>query len=307
MTIVRPQKLFIRLWMLVLAFCSLGLPLNTSFGQETPVPTSQIQSLFTGDSCAPPCWFGITPGLTTAEEMETLFSHYSETILVSGRTSEFNEFNPTTGYLENGEYAIYYINIAETDRIDLRRVFINGGISLQHGIVTGFKVLPVRTIMLGELIDKLGQPDIIYLTMYQGGILEMDATFWEVQVRVRLLDLQFWTGQPCSIEDIRDGFYVDNLEYFSQEEASFPATRSGRYPDVRIYPALATPVSYARIIPNETWQAWLAGSVESDCYRAYEQLPLPEDFPVPTLPPSYESFMPLATQRSALLDATQRP
>jgi hypothetical protein len=234
--------------------------------------------------------------------MDAQLSQYAENMLIRKR-EDSNEFHPATGFLENGWYAVYYGRWSDSDRPDQKRTWVNGAMTVHNGIVNGFRMIPIKTIALGEALNRLGQPDAVYLTPYQDGILAMETIYFDLQIRVTLRDFRFWTGEACSILDIRNAFFVDYLNYFTKEDAAHPV--KGNRHDPRIFPLLAEPGISAKLIPAETWESWLSGEVESDCSDAYNDLP--EAFAVPTLPPSYAALTPAATHLAALLEVTPSP
>jgi hypothetical protein len=229
--------------------------------QPAPTPTPfTMQSLFEEDSCAPPCWFGLTPGESTAQDVEVLLASFSANKIILPLNSESREgvFDSETGYLVEGEYHFWW-----DKEVFEREEFLrySNVIIIHQTLVEHIGVQPVREILLGELLSILGSPDHIIA----GGerSLYMILIYAVPRMRVMLNGDRF----QCNLSRFTQEFWVYSIDYFSS-----------RY-DVAYFDS-----SSEHFVWQDTWQEWLSGEMEGNCWDAWQQLP--ETTPVPTFTPA---------------------
>ena len=127
----------------------------------TPLPTLSDreamqkirQLLTTNGDCDFPCWWGITPGISSWEESEYFLRTLTSEIEKGGGTVSTGTNFTISGDIEgNGETEIIAI------------------VSVQKGMVIGFTLDPLRETAINYQIDKIllkyGEPQQIYIHTY---------------------------------------------------------------------------------------------------------------------------------------------
>jgi hypothetical protein len=148
--------------------------------------------------CNPPCWNGITPGFSTSDDVFRILGNTSGVDLASlGETvNRRDEVTRTYWYfarpVEDGAGTVYYAE----DR------------------VMALRILTLNTLTVGEILDKLGQPEQYWLEIGQGERREFAAIAllyptqgYGVEV---VIDLE---GKPAAVE-LKSGTPVFSVTYF---------------------------------------------------------------------------------------------
>jgi hypothetical protein len=152
---------------LLLSIVLAMLVCTTGFAQDLPTPTSVIpESIFSEDICAPPCWFGMTPGESTIEDAKTVFTRFSK--LFDNQCS-FCEAFPTE-LIPGSSFDFAWKTYGRDDT----PVFAPGMTSHtqnpsnlwfdDYGILDDIYIVADHEITLRQTIDTLGSPDLVYLT-----------------------------------------------------------------------------------------------------------------------------------------------
>ena len=111
----------------------------------TPTPSPWIDVILNDPDCAPPCWNGITPGVTTMDETMRILQNEPKVYFLSsgnpadGRPIDWRFHNPLGG---GGMVSCSNVDYNLVDRISL---------SIQSPAIT-----------LGQAIEHLGEPNFIY-------------------------------------------------------------------------------------------------------------------------------------------------
>lgn len=148
--------------------------------------------------CNPPCWNGIVPGVSTSDDV---FRTLADTTGVDG-TSVFEFANRRDEVTRTSWYFARPVEDAA------------GTVYFAGDRVTAIKILTVNTLKVGEILDKLGQPEQYWLETGQGehreyaAIALLNPTLgYGVEV---VIDLD---GKPETVE-IRTGSAVFSVTYF---------------------------------------------------------------------------------------------
>ena len=132
----------------------------------TPLPTlpadkalALVEELYvTNTGCRLPCWWGITPGITSWEEAKQFFSTFATEIIQSESTQitekgvSYTETRYILRYVVAGEYPVGAVSLH----------VINGGISfIQMG-----RLRIQHTIQLHQLLEEYGPPTQIFISTF---------------------------------------------------------------------------------------------------------------------------------------------
>jgi hypothetical protein len=183
-------------------FVSWGILLVLAMASCAPVTTQQIPSLspwltrwLESPACRPPCWEGITPGVTSYMDATVLIEHIPDTQITYRINSrlEWNMDKLDGGWLTTDKEKVAWI-----------RLFLNSE-----------EVLP-----LSKLIGLYGQASEVRLNSCQGGYCEVDLIFTIHRMVVQLL-LSHGPNVPYTVTilanaDVRRiNFYQDMKTYRS--------------------------------------------------------------------------------------------
>ena len=253
---------------------------DAGMATSTATPTPELfGSIFAGDTCAPPCWFGLTSGESTAAEVWE-FLHHSEYIFPAVDDTG-GRVDPETGYLADG-----YYNFALTPWSRCNDIVLNGvgSARIEDGILSSLWVTPNECITLGRTLAVWENPDIVRLT--PGEITSLEFIYLDMNVRVELAAPE---EDDCVAPSLRREFIAFRVTYYSPQAAMQPAKYAvGDAPQPRL-------VAYyhpgERNVPLDIWEEWLDGTVEGQCDEIWRILPDPGLMPptTPTPPPSFTS------------------
>lgn len=113
-------------------------------------------SLLTDDPCAAPCWQNITPGVTTEQEARRLLK---DSPFVRKDSLDYAIANWKTG----GDYDWFVWHG--------RNKKYRNALYLREGKVELIRIHPDYTLTLGQIIDKFGPPERVYVGLGLGGNL----------------------------------------------------------------------------------------------------------------------------------------
>ncbi|MBZ0296227.1 MAG: hypothetical protein K8L99_26950 [Anaerolineae bacterium] len=226
---------------------------ETVSGQEMPEPTPEMPSLIVGDTCAPPCWFGMRAGETTAEEAFRILSKNADRF-----------WNDLIEVNSNGDHYLDAVlnlqPLLKEELIDffwLRTSFdgrtnLGSFLRLRDGVMSAMQIKPNVTVTLADALQRLGQPDVIRV----GGRLYDDIVLLYYRKPHLILEL-LADDQTCEIRDMMDAFRVEYIYYLTpvtyQEEARDRLT-------------------YTDYLPDDVMQRWIAGEVDASCSEAIQSL-----------------------------------
>lgn len=238
-------------------------------GESTPDPLA-VESIFGGDTCAPPCFLDMTPGISTAADIEIILDEHPN-IARWGISEIGTVIDEHTGLLIEGEYGM------------LGEDFTDGGspvyaqLLIENGVLTLIVVRQFYNndfIVLSDTLAALGEPTQVRLTPGPENTPFLDLLYLD-QLMVVTLEAD---PDTCNVNALGTAFRVTEARYYSPQEAAnpVPSGLSGEeQPKLIAYRRLG----HQKYIPDDTWQDWLAGRVEMDCVNAWELLPSEEVLP----------------------------
>jgi hypothetical protein len=229
-----------------------------------------MQSLFAGDTCAPPCWFGLTAGVNTSCDVAEFLEAHPD-IEIDENETVVDSINPETGCVTEGRY---------TFRLPSWEQGIDDSyIDVKHGIIDLILVDVNENISPRQMITAFGLPDQVRLSNDYGAFV-LRFIYLPFNLVVSMRASRF----VCDITSQEEDFHVANLTYFSPR-AAMEATSLSENPSLpRI---LRWHGGEERAVPLEVWEAWMNGAVVADCDTAWESLPIGVIVPelMPTVTP----------------------
>ncbi len=257
------------IWRLLVFILTVGLSCLSSFTGEdlrqTTTPDLTLtplveHSLFQDDTCAPPCWFGITSGISTSEDVQALFQTHRDWFTSEDAPKARGHFDPQNDLLTEGLYTFHLLpgnNYADPAP---SRLYIH------HGKVYRLSIWMNRRVTLAQTLDILGMPDLVHFTpntdlYFLASRPAMDLIYLKLRMRVSFASLR--QHGSCSIDSILQDMGVYKVRYYSAEAAEA----------LNNYTAFANPRQAALIafehleqnVPLETWKHWLQGEDHSNC------------------------------------------
>jgi len=134
------------------------------------------RSLITHEPCAPPCWYGITPGVTTREEaLDAL--HAVPFVWKSSirlRSSLWKDAPETLQESLSWKYFSPWMYL------DPLWGGSGGGIWIQDGIVVRNRVTYMVPLRLGEVVQQNGEPDLYRVGIRKDYFLEYIFYYQEI-------------------------------------------------------------------------------------------------------------------------------
>jgi hypothetical protein len=238
---------FVCLFGLILAAFSVPISLAS---QATPEPAGTItprtpSSLFTEDTCSPPCWFGLTPGLSTAEEVR-LFISASGEFFNSYHTYNAT-FDETHNHLMEGSYIFHWDDFHRIDERDR-----GSWVDMKNGIIQMIAVQMNRNAPLEEVLETFGNPDHIKLFSDMADVPYLELEYISLRVHIELVA----ENRICA-PSIGQNFQVSYVYYTA--------------PNVH-YRAVGV---YERNVPLDVFETWLSDDPDIFlyCIDALQQLP----------------------------------
>jgi hypothetical protein len=151
--------------LLLVAVC-LGLAILGVYGWTSYRESVTDRSLFTGRPCAPPCWQGIIPGETTAEEA----------LQILQSSPYVKKSIETTGSYTLGAIWAYW-------------KISSGGVSLglRDGLVHEISLNTPYRLTLGEAVEKFGMPEALMVN--SAGIPE--DPWWMIHIYYPAIGMKF--------------------------------------------------------------------------------------------------------------------
>jgi hypothetical protein len=255
-------------WLIIFCLLVIGL---LQQGTETPESLTVNQwSILVEDTCNPPCMFGMTPGQTTAAEIEAILASLDAVNLWIRSENPTDVIDAATGYIINGSYAF-----------SLRKSDADPGLApvvrliLEDSILREIRLDPQsRRINLMQVLEVLSQPNQARLLIGPYNTPFLNLVYLEPPMRLML------QSHPvdCVTSNIESSFQVIEMNYYSEEAAmqlvrgrwggQWLARRGELQPQILAYETL----TLEKFIPPEIWQAWLDGEVEVSCGEAWGQL-----------------------------------
>ncbi|MBZ0296228.1 MAG: hypothetical protein K8L99_26955 [Anaerolineae bacterium] len=237
--------------LLVVSLSSGAIPLS---GQEAPEPTPEMPSLIVGDSCTPPCWFGMRAGETTAEEAFQILSanadlFWNDLIEVNSNGDHYLDavLNLQPLLEEDG------IHFYRKDTSFHGRISLGSILRLRDGVMSAMEIKPNVTVTLADALQRLGPPDVIRAGGYD---LYYDLVLLYYREQHLIVEL-LADRETCEISDFFDVFRVEYIYYLT------PTTYQEKAREW---------LTLTYYLPDDVMQRWIAGEVNISCSKAIQLL-----------------------------------
>jgi hypothetical protein len=206
----------------------------------------QPRSLFDEDTCAPPCWMGLTTGDSTAEDVSDMIQTTSAIFRgwESGDTSLFDE---QTGRIVSGGYSSRWVF---NNRDDVAYYYNQANFAVRDGIVGVILIIPNRTILLHEVLRRLGTPNEVSMSWHEVSGSSLTFDYYDLRLHISLNSIR-----QCYMDRMSNNFYVSQIDY--NPPSSFHQFSS----------------TFSRDVPIEVWQQWVNGEETRSCSTAWYELP----------------------------------
>jgi len=196
--------------LLVLLACR-GVPAPTLSAESTPSIKVEL--------CSQPCWYGIIPGKTSAEEALSILKTIPGVREV--RSNIFGAGEKRYGKIEwtTGRPKTWWHTSRSTRTYNHMKV--------EKGVVVaiGIDLSLTETLTLGEVVERYGPPEV-YETLYARGFAE-GADMWEADTWSIYLDYYPRMGLSVGVRapaerygDVTADLEVTSLGIFTLEEAA---------------------------------------------------------------------------------------
>jgi hypothetical protein len=204
-------------WLLLLV---LLVPLRILWAQTDATATPQIvRSIFDYDTCAPPCWLDLIPGQSTPADVQASFQKHSDIIppqsihIGPAATQTGEDIDPETGYMRNGQYSF---DVGEPIEMQPGVATIRSRIDVYESKVDLIVIVPQEPILLAQVLDRLGTPDVIQLHFGIVGLAWFVLIYEEPHLRVNITQphLQGDFTQPtqdCDLTTLPEHMMLDSI------------------------------------------------------------------------------------------------
>lgn len=261
-----------QLTLLVLLMGLSGLSLLSIAQETTPEPSHEVTSFFSNDNCVPPCWFGLTPGVSNAEEVAAWVDiHIDGTFATFAiRQGGIGEPDPEAGYITTGTYGF---RLLPHERPDVTQR-LPSWISVHNGMLEFIFIYIHEFVTSDQVLISLGEPDYVRLG-YNYYYYYLDFIYIDSLVRVSFVN----DVQNCEITQFGTEFWVNRVHYYSSDYAYEIIPNRGEYrPRIFAY-------GEDRDVPLEIFHEWLVSDNPVSCQDAFRELPrdpLIPAYPSPT-------------------------
>ncbi len=252
---------------------------------QTPTATPQTHtSLFENDPCSPPCWFGLIPGESSAEDVWTFLQTNEELFewIERARYPSYTLDN-TGSYITDGDYRLGLAFSLQLDDNDLGRGSSSDGkniiqitISLEDSIVTKIDMLFNHTIDLDQVLERLGTPDFVQL---QPAIeAATSQSFITIIYLESLLLVLLEADTSCLVSEMGGQFTVSYASYRTPTEPNQPIS-------IDEFEQIFAPYVYGSNLPLGTWQSMLNHEVQGICRDVFADFLTTTPTPPPSMTP----------------------
>lgn len=215
----------------------------------TPTMDAEL-SWFVEDNCAMPCWMGLIPGKSTAQEVEAFIQAADPAVFCCWETSRRSEFDPVTGYIVNGGYSFYWQEYFRPDNSHQ----LGSYFSIENSTLLFINVEVNEFISPQQIIEALGQPDRVRFSVGLYNDPEIILNYLNSSLRIDI----HGEKEGCTLSDMANRFWVDTILYYAPSYSD----RINKYLDIFNY----------FDVPLNTWKDWLAGEVDTFCYEVADGL-----------------------------------
>lgn len=241
-------------FMFMLALCGLLLsfpPINLlEPTPETTIAEQPVRSLFADDTCAPPCWFGLTPGVSTSRDVIAMFEANVDLLYAEGGLSN-NVYEPNTEYLIEGGYSFYWRSGSGIDNF----------IAIEEGIVSYMLIEGNTLRSLDDVLETLGSANTVKVarSLY---VTYVVLFYSDLRVVITLsADLE-----NCSMSNLLSDYILSDRVLYYKPNSLEELDPYQRFLDV----------------PAAIWGEWLTGGASGSCEDAIATLAAASITPTPT-------------------------
>jgi hypothetical protein len=247
----------------------------TAIAQDETQPF-QMQSIFTGDTCAPPCWFGITPEISTDEDVQAFIEAYEDMLTPDNYYCCWNAHEPlllgeraANGYLDEGTYIFKFryegVNMVPFARYSTLDSPGNTYINILNGHVNSIWLEVYEHLRIDRVLEQMGQPDMIFFQKNQfGAFYELKFIYLDELINITFTSVhEERQNITCDWGQWRDHFWVNRVTYFSHDAAFNQNTDSGL---IRLF---GDSLSRNARVPWDMFQSWLNADILT-CAEARE-------------------------------------
>lgn len=184
-------------------------PPELKFVQDTDDIGSDNQpiSLFIDDTCSAPCWFGLTVGESTSQDLDDMIHTYREEF-GNIRYSDVNIYS-SQGVLIDGYVDIYRKNQSLGFRFDALSNTIL--VTIENGVIVTIISPAQRKLKIADVLSTYGDPDII--TWHFGQVNQLYLIYVDESIIV-----QFGFVKDEPFETYNSSFKVHKIRYFSRSD-----------------------------------------------------------------------------------------
>jgi hypothetical protein len=270
------------MWVL-LGFSCTTSPITVQ-DEATATPSSAVSivpSFFEGDTCTPPCWFGLTPGVSTSHAAEELLLNHELVELPYGYPEFMNgEIDSEINSITDGWYEF---NIGPFEVPSTIQTFSR--IVIRDSLVYRIRIDVREYITMEEVLNVIGAPDQIRLIIDRGpqtfttGYASFQLQFIYVDQLLRLVfltDLEPTSLVYCDANTLQHEFWLSGARYFSPESALDEELSHPNDPQASLTFYDNTDIRY---LPMERWVAWINGTESVPCEEAWDTLSTERIFP----------------------------
>ena len=217
------------------------------------IPSTPRQSLFAGDICSAPCWFGLVPGQSTSNDILTFLNENRDilngAILLDDGTyielpdEPILDGNYSTGWRRVIDvpnlFTQLIIPIPYTDHYWNRR----NRLQVTNGILQSITVTLNDDINLGQTLDLIGEPENVWISR-EVYFVKLHLFYPDQQTIIILTAV----NSNCSINTILDDFGVEDVTFYAEGEPANYIDRSSAFS------------TFTGVYSNDLWQSWLSGA-----------------------------------------------
>jgi hypothetical protein len=227
------------------------IPAERNFIDTAPLiytEPSVPESFFEGDTCAPPCWFGLTAGESSVEDV-LVFIENSDLLFRDWLIHPDSIFDEATGLMQTGTYYNRHWLFAN---LDYGGSLVSVSLRITDGILSSIFVAPNQFVLLHEVLSKLGSPDIVFIDYQDTTGATLEFIYEDLALSIRFRSI--WSN--CQLGRMSNQFWVDSISYLEQSAIQDKISSIYYY-------------SSDNVVAPEIWQQWLRGEIESSCRTAW--------------------------------------
>lgn len=195
------------------------------------------RSLFEEDTCAPPCWFGLTPGESTIQDIIGMFRGNADLFILNPVMRDgfmTQNFKPLIE--GNSAFFLWQTWMRDDD------LLLEGYMEINDGSLDWMRIAMNRNVPLSQTLAVFGVPERVSAS---GSLYILYLTLFYPELRIVVV----WVTNRVNhdMSQLSQDFKVDYLLYYSPGLLEFLAEDFNLY----LYD-----------VPDEVWDSWLNGELE---------------------------------------------